>query len=46
VNDLFSLMNPLDRKAYWTDMYHYRPAGYELIASQIVEKVSAAIRSR
>jgi hypothetical protein len=46
VNDLFSLMNPLDRKAYWTDVYHYRQAGYELIASQIVEKVSAAIRAR
>jgi CubicO group peptidase (beta-lactamase class C family) len=41
-DDLFALMNPLERSAYWVDMHHYSNAGYELIASQVVEKVTAA----
>ena len=41
-NDLYSLANPLDRKAYWVDTHHYTDAGYELLASQVVEKVVAA----
>ena len=41
-NDLFALMNPLERSAYWVDTHHYSNAGYELIASQVVERVSAA----
>ena len=39
-DDLFALMDPLDRVAYWTDAYHYKDAGYELIASQVVERVT------
>ena len=41
-NDLYSLANPLDRKAYWVDTHHYTSDGYELLASQVVEKVVAA----
>lgn len=41
-DDLFSLANPLDRGAYWVDAYHYTGAGYELLASQVAEKVAAA----
>ena len=41
-NDLYSLANPLDRKAYWVDTHHYTDAGYELLASQVAEMVSAA----
>ena len=41
-NDLYSLADPLDRKAYWVDTHHYTDAGYELLASQVVEKVVAA----
>ena len=41
-NDLYALANPLDRKAYWVDTHHYTDAGYELFASQVVEKVVAA----
>ena len=41
-NDLFSLANPLDRKAYWVDTHHYTDAGYEILASQVAEMVSAA----
>lgn len=42
-DDLFALMDPLDRGSYWTDACHYKDEGYELIASQIVEKVAAAL---
>ena len=42
-NDLYALMNPLDRATYWTDTHHYTSDGYELLASQIVEKVTAAM---
>lgn len=41
-NDLYALANPLDRKAYWVDTHHYTEAGYELLASQVAEMVSAA----
>ena len=41
-NDLYALANPLDRKSYWVDTHHYTDAGYELLASQVVEKVVAA----
>lgn len=41
-NDLFSLVNPLDRKTYWVDTHHYTSAGYKLLASQVVERVTAA----
>ncbi len=41
-NDLYSLANPLDRATYWVDTHHYTDAGYELLASQVVEKVVAA----
>lgn len=41
-NDLYSLANPLDRAAYWVDTHHYTDAGYEILASQVVEKVVAA----
>ena len=40
-NDLYALANPLDRKAYWVDTHHYTSAGYELLASQVVEKITA-----
>ena len=42
-DDLFALMNPFERSAYWVDMHHYTNAGYELIASQVAEKVTAAL---
>ena len=45
-SDLFALMDPCSRSEYWTDTHHYKAAGYGLIASQIVEKVSAALEAR
>lgn len=41
-DDLFSLVDPLDRKKYWVDTHHYTAAGCELLASQVVEKISDA----
>ena len=41
-DDLFSVVDPLDRKAYWIDMHHYTAAGYDLLASQVVERITAA----
>jgi hypothetical protein len=42
-NDLYSLMDPRGRKSHWVDMYHFTNAGYELIASQVVEKVTRVL---
>ena len=42
-DDLYSLVNPLDRRTYWVDMHHYTHAGYELLASQVVGRVSTAL---
>jgi len=39
VIDLFSLMDPLDRNEFWSDTFHYRPAGIELEAKKIAETV-------
>ena len=41
-NDLYSIADPLDRATYWVDTHHYTSAGYELLSSQVVERVSAA----
>jgi acyl-CoA thioesterase-1 len=35
VNDLFSLMDPLDRKQYWTDNCHHSPEGRKIAAKQV-----------
>ena len=42
-DDLYSLVNPLDRRTYWVDMHHYTPAGYDILASQVIERISAAM---
>ena len=41
VIDLFELMNPLDRDAFWSDIYHYHAKGREMQAEKIVENVKA-----
>ena len=35
VNDLFALMDPLDRKQYWTDNCHHSPEGRKIAAKQV-----------
>ncbi|MCC7490819.1 MAG: carbohydrate binding domain-containing protein [Fimbriimonadaceae bacterium] len=38
-NDLFALMDPLDRAKYWSDTFHYGNEGKELQATQVVAAV-------
>lgn len=35
VDDLFALMNPLDREANWSDTYHCKPAAISLQVKQV-----------
>ena len=35
VDDLFALMNPLDRETNWFDTYHYKPAAISLQVKQV-----------
>ena len=39
VNDLFSLLDPLDRESNWLDMYHHRPNVCEKSADQVAATV-------
>lgn len=39
VIDLFSLMDPLDRDKFWSDVYHFRPEAIELQAELIAGTV-------
>lgn len=39
VNDLFSLLDPLDRESNWLDMYHHRPNVCEKSAAQVAATV-------
>ena len=34
-DDLFALMDPLDRETNWTDTYHYKPAAISLQTNQV-----------
>ena len=38
-DDLFSLIDPLDRKTYWKDVYHHQPAAVTMEAEQVVASV-------
>ena len=43
VNDLFALMDPLDRNKLWTDTYHYTADGKKLQSHQVAEAIRAAL---
>jgi hypothetical protein len=45
IDDLFTLMNPLDRKEFWTDDYHYAEAGRKLQAHQVADTIRATLRT-
>lgn len=36
-NDLYALMAPLDRNAYWADRYHATPAGAQMEGHQVAD---------
>lgn len=42
-NDLFALMDPLDRSKVWTDTYHYSAEGKKMQAAQVSEHIRAAL---
>jgi len=42
-NDLFALMDPLDRGKVWTDTYHYNAEGKKMQATQVSEHIRAAL---
>lgn len=42
VDDLFSLMDPLDRNTYWSDTYHYKPAAITMQVNQVTAACLAA----
>ncbi len=42
-NDLFALMDPLDRNKMWTDTYHYNAEGKKLQAAQVAEHIRTAL---
>ncbi len=41
INDLFALMDPLDRKQYWTDNLHHSVEGRKLAAKQVAAVIRA-----
>ena len=43
VNDLFLLMDPLDRATYWADTYHYNNDGKKMQAKKVAAAVRAAL---
>ena len=43
VNDLFSAMDPLDRKTHWTDTYHFQPTTRASQAKIVAEAVLSAL---
>lgn len=45
-NDLFALMDPLDRNEFWNDTYHYKPAGNKMLAKAVSTAVLNALGIR
>ncbi len=43
VDDLFELMNPLDRAKFWTDTYHYTTDGKRLQARKVADVIRASL---
>lgn len=43
VNDLFSLLDPLDRQANWSDVYHHKPPTVNKEAAQVAASVLKAL---
>ena len=38
-DDLFALLDPLDRESNWRDVFHHRPAAIELEAKQVLKSL-------
>jgi len=46
VDDLFSLMNPLDRNAFWVDTYHCNEKGRKMEAKQVADSIRQALGAK
>ncbi|MEI8290587.1 MAG: carbohydrate binding domain-containing protein [Verrucomicrobiota bacterium] len=46
VDDLFALMDPLDRNVFWVDTYHYREDARKMQARQVADHVLAALGAK
>jgi hypothetical protein len=46
IDDLFALMDPLDRDVYWSDTYHYREDARKMQARQVADHVRAALGAK
>ncbi|MDA3927174.1 MAG: SGNH/GDSL hydrolase family protein [Kiritimatiellae bacterium] len=42
-NDLFALMDPLDRDKFWRDTYHYKGDGMRMLAAAVTKSVQNAL---
>lgn len=42
INDLFGLMNPMDRSEYWVDTFHYNDAAKQIQADRVALAISQA----
>ena len=42
-DDLFALMNPLDRAVYWSDKYHHKPQGVQMEGKQVADTLRAQL---
>ena len=45
-NDLFTLLDPLDRRTNWRDAYHHTSKVYKMEAKKVADAVLAANRQR
>ncbi|OGV59141.1 MAG: hypothetical protein A2X49_02275 [Lentisphaerae bacterium GWF2_52_8] len=46
VNDLFALMDPLDRDEFWCDVYHHKEEAKKMQARKIADLICKALLSR
>jgi len=46
INDLFALMDPLDRNAFWVDTYHYNDAARKMQAKQVADAIRQALGAK
>lgn len=43
IDDLFALMDPLDRDKFWSDTYHYKSEGRKKLAAAVTSSIQQAL---
>ncbi|XHR31161.1 MAG: SGNH/GDSL hydrolase family protein [Chthoniobacteraceae bacterium] len=46
IDDLYALMNPLDRGTFWVDTYHYTPEARKMQAKQVADLIREALGAK